>query len=112
WNRLRFVGGKTPQWKQISEFPFDSDVKKMSSIFEDSKTGSQWILTKGAVERIVPSCTLIKIGEKEVPMTDEVNEQIMANLEALARMGLRVLAFASRTGFRKVDAKENPDRSE
>jgi Na+-exporting ATPase len=35
WNRLNFTTGDSPAWKQIAEFPFDSDVKKMSVNFEE-----------------------------------------------------------------------------
>lgn len=110
-NRLAISTGSN-QWRQISEFPFDSDVKKMSVIFEDTYSGEQWLFTKGATERLIDDCPKIKNGTDEIPMTDEIKSEIMKNLESLARLGLRVLSLASRTGFRKVDSKEDLDRAE
>lgn len=111
YNRLNISTGSN-QWKQISEFPFDSDVKKMSVIFEDTKSGEQFVYSKGATERLIDDCPLIKDGTDEIPMTDEIKEEIMRNLESLARQGLRVLSLASRTNFRKVGAKDELDRAE
>jgi potassium/sodium efflux P-type ATPase len=85
----------------------------MSVIFEDTTAKQQqWVFTKGAVERIIDSCPTIRMGEENVPMTEEIKAGILGNLEALARLGLRVLALASRTGIRKVSSKEELDRSE
>lgn len=110
-NRLVISTGSN-QWKQISEFPFDSDVKKMSVIFEDTHSGEQWLFSKGATERLIDDCPTIMKGMEEVPMTEEMKGEIMKNLESLARLGLRVLSLASRKGFRKVDTKEDLDRAE
>ena len=52
WNRLDYTKGERPAWKQLAEFPFDSDVKKMSVIFEEALTSKKYVFTKGAVERV------------------------------------------------------------
>jgi Na+-exporting ATPase len=98
WNRLNYTTGDTPAWKQIAEFPFDSDVKKMSVIFEDTASSKQFVFTKGAVERVIYSCTSVFDGESEsaVKMDDDYREEILANMESLASYGLRVLALASK----------------
>ncbi|MBE3045428.1 hypothetical protein IMZ48_23345, partial [Candidatus Bathyarchaeota archaeon] len=57
-NRLVTSGGSN-QWKQIQEFPFDSDVKKMSVIFEDTHSGEQSLFSKGATERLIDDCPTI-----------------------------------------------------
>jgi len=98
WNRLNFTQGEKPQWKQLAEFPFDSDVKKMSVVFSEAETGKKYVFTKGAVERVIYSCTKIIMDESQGPidMTDEIREDILANMEALAALGLRVLALAGK----------------
>merc|ERR1711988_1810209 len=86
-------------YKQVSEYPFDSDVKKMSVIFENLKTKEQMVYTKGAVERVIDSCTTIRWSldqESDVELDDEKKQHILDNMEALASQGLRVLALASR----------------
>jgi potassium/sodium efflux P-type ATPase len=105
WNRLRLSSGEKAQWHQLAEFPFDSDVKKMSVIFENRETQEQWLFTKGAVERVLTSCSHYTIDEELKEMNEEIIGQVLQNMEALARLGLRVLALASKVDIRQV--KEN-----
>jgi Na+-exporting ATPase len=98
WNRLKFTTGDAPAWKQIAEFPFDSDVKKMSVIFEETSSSKKFVFTKGAVERVIYSCDSVFNPDSETAdaMDDDYREEILANMEALASYGLRVLALASK----------------
>merc|ERR1711939_766978 len=99
YNRSKFIDGPDATYKQVSEYPFDSDVKKMSVIFENLKTKEQMVYTKGAVERVIDSCTTIRWSldqESDVELDDEKKQHILDNMEALASQGLRVLALASR----------------
>lgn len=95
-NRERLI--KEDSWSQVAEFPFDSDVKKMSVIFENKATDNKMIFTKGAVERILSSCKLVSWdqGSGLVEMNNEHRDSILQNVEALAAQGLRVLALASK----------------
>ncbi|KAI4169310.1 MAG: hypothetical protein LQ343_005808 [Gyalolechia ehrenbergii] len=96
WNRERLT--QKESWSQIAEFPFDSDVKKMSVIFENKATSEKMVFTKGAVERIIGSCNLIRWENESEPidMTEDIRNRILENMEALAAQGLRVLALASK----------------
>ncbi|KAJ9616176.1 potassium/sodium efflux P-type ATPase, fungal-type [Exophiala oligosperma] len=99
FNRSKFLDGVKPQYKQISEYPFDSDVKRMSTIFEHTGSGEQRVFAKGAVERILDSCETVKWSledDTEVKLNDEIKEAILARMEGLASEGLRVLALGSR----------------
>ncbi|KAJ4195474.1 P-type ATPase [Fusarium falciforme] len=102
WNRLRLAIGETPQWHEVAEFPFDSDVKKMSVIFENNQSQKQWVFTKGAVERVISSCLRYAVSDEIKQLTPDVEQDILRNMEAFARLGLRVLALASRTDIRHV----------
>ncbi|KAK4635352.1 Sodium transport ATPase 5 [Fulvia fulva] len=97
WNRRASVGGDNPAMKLLVEFPFDSDVKKMSVIYKDLHTDKMYAFTKGAVERVIASCTTYnnKKGDS-VEITEEYRDEVLQNMEALAKHGLRVLALASR----------------
>ncbi|ORY15986.1 sodium P-type ATPase-like protein [Clohesyomyces aquaticus] len=112
WNRLQYTQGENPHWVQLAEFPFDSDVKKMSVIFEEVATKERHVFTKGAVERVIYSCTKIFNGEGETPidMTDAIRDDILENMESLAALGLRVLALASKTFDGKVTKGEDISR--
>ncbi|KAL0063931.1 P-type ATPase [Marasmius tenuissimus] len=113
WNRLKLTQGDKPKWKQLAEFPFDSDVKKMSVIFEEVETSGKYVFTKGAVERVIYSCTNVvkEDGGSAVEMTDDYRDYILSNMEALAALGLRVLALASKEYDGKVSKGEEIDRN-
>ncbi|KAJ5692646.1 hypothetical protein N7462_002069 [Penicillium macrosclerotiorum] len=101
WNRDRWLKGRGVVWHQKAEFPFDSTVKKMSVIFNKvtQQENRTMVFTKGAVERIADACTTViwdHDSSLPVPMTEFHREQILQNMEELAKMGLRVLALAHR----------------
>ncbi|KAI0514368.1 potassium/sodium efflux P-type ATPase [Xylaria bambusicola] len=112
WNRLKFTQGDKPEWSQISELPFDSDVKRMSVIFKHNPTNELSVFTKGAVERVLGICRdYYKADNTEpVPLSDEFREQILENMTALASMGLRVLALASRKFDGTLEKGDDVDR--
>ncbi|KAM0501921.1 hypothetical protein ACHAP8_004217 [Fusarium lateritium] len=97
WNRMSLSSGPNSRWKQLVEFPFDSDVKKMSAIFQDTVSNELHIFTKGAVERVLGSCTSMEVSGDIVRLDAAAHESILQNMEAFARLGLRVLALASRS---------------
>ncbi|KAL2753533.1 hypothetical protein ACRALDRAFT_1044169 [Sodiomyces alcalophilus JCM 7366] len=85
-----------PEWTQLAEFPFDSSVKKMSTLCRNTATNQIHIFTKGAVERVLESCSAIAgPSSPPSPLTEAAESDILASMEALARRGLRVLALAS-----------------
>lgn len=114
WNRERWTKGQGAVWHQKAEFPFDSTVKKMSVVF--SKVTSQeertMVFTKGAVERIVDSCTSViwdQDSSTSVAMTNDHRDKIFQNMEELAKLGLRVLALAHRPYAEKERVLEGSD---
>ncbi|KAL1589593.1 hypothetical protein WHR41_01706 [Cladosporium halotolerans] len=112
WNRRGSVSGENPSWKMVLEFPFDSDVKKMSVLYRDAKSNELHVFTKGAVERIIASCTsyVAKSGDEPVEMTEDFRAQILENMEAIAKLGLRCLALASRRYDEPYKEGEEVDR--
>ncbi|KAG0160610.1 hypothetical protein PDIDSM_8140 [Penicillium digitatum] len=105
WGLDRWTKGDKPIWQQQAEYPFDSSVKKMSVIFtkhdDNSEKSREMIFTKGAVERVLEACTTIKWkpDSQPVPINGEMRSEILQNMEALAKEGLRVLAMAGRENF-------------
>lgn len=45
-NRVQLSQGPEAKWSPVGEFPFDSEVKKMSSLFLDTTTQKTHIFTK------------------------------------------------------------------
>lgn len=98
WNRKKLTEGDKPKWHLVMEYPFSSDVKKMSVIFRNNETEQQYGFTKGAVERVIESCSTIDMEGNNQPqeLTKKIKADILANMESLASQGLRVLALASK----------------
>jgi P-type Na+/K+ transporter len=113
-NRITLTKGEKAQWIEVAEFPFDSDCKRMSTIYADvPKPGTgpgpqHFVFSKGAVERILPCCKDIQlIGNKTpVSISPEVEQLINTNVEIFARQGLRVLALASKIISSEVPVQE------
>lgn len=94
WQRSRWTHGDSPRYSHVAEFPFDSSIKRMTAIYRETDTEAVHIFTKGAVERVLGCCTTWYKDESLVPLTDEGRDEIMENMDALAKQGLRVLAFS------------------
>ncbi|KAJ5769032.1 hypothetical protein N7520_003591 [Penicillium odoratum] len=117
WGVDRWTKGDKPIWQQKAEYPFDSTVKKMSVIFARQNAGAdqseEMIFSKGAVERVLEACTTIKWtpDTPSVPLDEEIRDEILENMEALAKEGLRVLALAGREHL-PFSNTETPPREE
>ncbi|KAH7155860.1 hypothetical protein B0J13DRAFT_437133 [Dactylonectria estremocensis] len=114
WNRLKLTShDEHNQYSEVAELPFDSDVKRMSVIMKDNRSGKLFAFTKGAVERVIGACTTYcpTDSEEQVPITEEFNEEILRNMEAFAGMGLRVLALASKTYHVDLKKGDEVDRT-
>ncbi|KAH6844593.1 hypothetical protein B0I37DRAFT_327262 [Chaetomium sp. MPI-CAGE-AT-0009] len=115
---MKDTDGNTPEWMEVAEFPFDSDVKRMSVIMKHNTNGDHFAFTKGAVERVIRVCTKyctddVPKGEvAEAEMTEEFRAHILSNMEVFAGLGLRVLALASRKLDPAMNASEDTDRNE
>ncbi|KAI5363970.1 Putative P-type ATPase, HAD-like superfamily, P-type ATPase, haloacid dehalogenase [Septoria linicola] len=118
WNRTKMTTGDSAAWNTLLEFPFDSDVKKMSVILEDAKTKKKHVFTKGAVERVLQNCSHFypeSAGRDQdaTEMTDDDRQKILDKMEEFAGLGLRVLALASRLApTENIDYEKEIDRSE
>lgn len=83
-------------WQEMAEYPFDSSIKRMSVIYRTSNQQETYVLTKGAVERIIELCSNIGSGTNLTAMTEEKKKLILNQMNILAGQGLRVMALAHR----------------
>jgi potassium/sodium efflux P-type ATPase len=92
---------KHAPWKQISEYPFDSSIKRMAVTYHDKTNDKHYAFMKGAVERILDACTTVQMDkpleEATEKLTEDYKEHVLSNMESLAAGGLRVLAMAMRS---------------
>lgn len=90
-------------WKPISEYPFDSAIKRMAVIYR-TPSGEDLIFAKGAVERILERCVVY--GPQGEPITEDHKKEILRQMSLLADQGFRVLALAQRTFPSKLSETE------
>lgn len=78
--------------ERVSEIPFDSDRKLMTTInkYEDEF----YVMTKGATDNLLKICTKALIGKNELPLTEEVKNTILTTASAMSSEALRVLGAA------------------
>jgi len=83
--------GVTRPGHRVKELPFDSYLRLMSSI--DEEDGQLVVSTKGAPDAVVERCVTSALGEE---LDDAARRRVIAQADAYAEAGLRVLAVASR----------------
>ncbi|EGC41621.1 sodium transport ATPase [Histoplasma capsulatum var. duboisii H88] len=86
---LRFNSGKLAllqgnRWRQLAEFPFDSAIKRMTVVYQDSKSKCAQAFSKGAAESMLPLLS----------SSDKTKSEIRYAVDSMAGEGLRVLCVA------------------
>ncbi len=89
---------------RVAEAPFDSMRKMMSTVHQTEKGFIQY--TKGAPDEVLKKCTSALIGGKEVPLTEAIKNDILAENKRMADKALRVLGAAYKTYSQKPSSNE------
>jgi P-type Ca2+ transporter type 2C len=105
----RKLAGTTEQmgrFERHAEIPFTSDRKMMSTLHEDSSDGTRLVLSKGAPDVLLSSCSRQQVGDETVPLTDAIRAERLAEIESLSAEAFRTLGVA----YRRVadDPDEKP----
>lgn len=79
---------------RVTEFPFDSDRKLMTTVHKNG-AGYQ-ACVKGAPAELLARCTDVEWEEHRGPLSEQARAAALAAGDALASQGLRVLAVARR----------------
>ncbi|MFA5576734.1 MAG: cation-translocating P-type ATPase [Tissierellaceae bacterium] len=82
------------KYPRISEIPFDSDRKMMTSFHENFIPDKVVSFTKGAPDIVINRCKFIELDGSLVDFTEELKGQVLNVVEEFSREALRVLAFA------------------
>jgi len=94
------------KYKRVSENPFDSDRKLMSTLNQE---GSRYrVHTKGALDNLLKICNTVLIDGKVVPLTDEIKSNFLKVAEEMSDTALRVLGVA----FKDTDRILAPEEME
>ncbi|CAE6436301.1 unnamed protein product [Rhizoctonia solani] len=106
------------RYRLLVEYPFDSDLKRMSVIYADrERPNENLVLLKGAVENVLAASTTCLENpstgiENTAPLTEAFRAATMAKTEALAAQGLRVLALSARRVSTTGSSDGNPSRED
>ena len=85
--------------KRLSEIPFDSDRKLMSTVNEYK--GKKIAFTKGAVDQLLERSTKILKNDEIIDITPEDKANIINNMTLMSEKALRVLSL----GFKMISEK-------
>ena len=70
------------RFQRVSEIPFSSDRKMMSSIERDHEQGGALVLvTKGAPDVLLPRCNRVRVGTEVLPFSEALRARAVADVE-------------------------------
>ncbi len=85
------------RFKRVSEVPFSSDRKRMSTVHSDAEQpGDLFVFTKGAPDVLLARCTQELVGAEARALTEERRAEILRTNEELAGQAQRTLGVAER----------------
>lgn len=80
------------KYKRVSENPFDSDRKLMSTLNQEGERFR--VHTKGAIDNLLKISSFVLINGQVVPLTDEIKSNFLKVAEEMSDSALRVLGVA------------------
>ena len=99
------------EYEYIEEFPFDSDIKRMTKIYR--KGEKYYSFTKGASEILIPRSTQIYYKGRETEFTDELKEMVENKIQEYASKGYRILSLCYKDFYMMPStSQENRDEFE
>lgn len=88
------AGAPLDEYERKGEVPFTSERRMMSVAVQHPVAADGLLLTKGALEAVLPLCTSIRTPDGVSPLSDEERNALLGQNTGLAGQALRVLAFA------------------
>ncbi|MHA2340379.1 MAG: cation-translocating P-type ATPase [Candidatus Hodarchaeales archaeon] len=84
--------------KGQGEIFFDSERKRMTMVFSKKRQNIEeiWAFMKGSPGIVLNLCTHVLMGERRIPLTDEIRKQIIDNNTQLASQAFRVLGITQK----------------
>ncbi|WNZ06577.1 cation-transporting P-type ATPase [Streptomyces sp. 11x1] len=101
------LGAQERATPRVTEFPFDSDRKLMSTVHRAG--ASYQACVKGAPAELLARCVDVEWEGRRGPLTERDRASVVTAGDALASQGLRVLAVARREVAVPVPAQEEAE---
>ena len=83
-------------FKKIDELPFDFERRRMSVLVRDDENVVSMV-TKGALEEMLAISNYVEDKGEILPLTEEIRQEILAEVAQLNEQGLRVLGVSYRS---------------
>lgn len=87
-------------FQKIDELPFDFERRRMSVIVKDDSNVVSMV-TKGALEEMLNISTYVEYRGEIIPLTEDIRQEVLAEVAQLNRQGLRVLGVGYKSGLRE-----------
>ena len=98
-------------FQKIDELPFDFERRRMSVIVKDDSNVVSMV-TKGALEEMLNISTHVEYRGEIIPLTEDIRQEVLAEVAQLNRQGLRVLGVGYKSGLREDYAYTVTDESD
>ena len=98
-------------FQKIDELPFDFERRRMSVIVKDDSNVVSMV-TKGALEEMLNISTYVEYRGEMIPLTEDIRQEVLAEVGQLNRQGLRVLGVGYKSGLREDYAYTVTDESD
>lgn len=98
-------------FQKIDELPFDFERRRMSVIVKDDSNVVSMV-TKGALEEMLNISTHVEYRGEIIPITEDIRQEVLAEVGQLNRQGLRVLGVGYKSGLREDYAYAVDDESD
>ena len=98
-------------FQKIDELPFDFERRRMSVIVKDDSNVVSMV-TKGALEEMLNISTHVEYRGEIIPLTEDIRQEVLAEVGQLNRQGLRVLGVGYKSDLREDYAYAVIDESD
>ncbi|MCC7548923.1 MAG: cation-translocating P-type ATPase [Burkholderiales bacterium] len=96
-HKLGVVERRRRRFERVTEIPFSSERKMMSSVEVDHEHGDRPILiSKGAPDVLLGRCTRVRRGMEVVALDEALRQRLLADVQELSDAALRTLSVAYR----------------
>ena len=97
------------QYRRAAEYPFDSERKLMTTVCK-AKNGGFRIITKGAVDMLLPKCSHCRTASGNIAIAS-AKSRIIAENNTLANQAMRVIAVAYKDTSQPPESMEEAENN-
>ena len=103
--KLGLAKARQKRFTRLGSVPFSSERKVMSVVTSDAE-GGFFVAAKGAPGMLLEACTAELEGDVERRLDAAGRKRVLAEVSAMAALGMRTLAVAYRRGAKESPAEE------